>query len=311
MNRLVRDRVPDLITEGGKTPFVRHVAGKEYLDALLEKAIEEAGELRNSPTVEELADIHEVLDAICQELSISPQQIEAERQSKRVRRGAFSTHALLEDIVDPAGTCELCREFASERCPFLSPPQSRLICETDSFLVFPTLGAFVEGYLLICPKLHLPSYAWLDANRIEEYRHVLNKVQAAVSSQYGNSILFEHGATSCGGRAGACIDHAHMHLVPTTVDLSQLLEDKFLTTVLNRWEDLSEWRDRPYLLYQSQDDRLMISRVTEDIPSQFMRRHLARNLNIPDLWDWGAYLGLREMERTISKLRPLLEPAVA
>ena len=64
-NKLVRDRIPEIIAAEGKTPVWRTLAPEEYLPALAQKLTEEADEFRQGPCMEDMADILEVIDALC------------------------------------------------------------------------------------------------------------------------------------------------------------------------------------------------------------------------------------------------------
>jgi ATP adenylyltransferase len=197
--------------------------------------------------------------------------------------------------------CELCVEFLSRVCPFLSPPRNRFLFESDDFLVFPSLGSFVEGYLLVCPRSHKPSLAGLDGPSILRLGELLDHTKRIVEAAYGSVIMFEHGMASCERRAGGCIDHAHLHIVPADIDLTTILSQRFPSRQLSDLSDLLRWEERPYLLFQK-DDRRLVCDVPDNLPSQFIRRHIASALDLEDRWDWGAYLGIAEMENTMQKL---------
>jgi predicted house-cleaning noncanonical NTP pyrophosphatase (MazG superfamily) len=99
-NKLVRDRIPEIIkSRGGKA--VTHYAGtKEYGTKLREKLLEEASELVKAKgkkaSVEEIADVLEVVLAIGAFLKISPSAIEKVRSKKRKERGGFTKRIILE-----------------------------------------------------------------------------------------------------------------------------------------------------------------------------------------------------------------------
>ncbi|HYY93014.1 MAG TPA: hypothetical protein VE713_00755, partial [Pyrinomonadaceae bacterium] len=80
--------------------------------------------------------------------------------------------------------CELCSEFTTRVCPFLSPRRSRLLFESRDFLVFPALGSFVEGYLLICPRVHVPSYASLEQGLLGKLQNMLDVTKHIVKTYY-------------------------------------------------------------------------------------------------------------------------------
>lgn len=96
-NKLVRDRIPEIIRTSGETP-VTHVIedDDEYLQALFDKDTEESAELRNNPSLEELADKLEVLNAIGKVLGYRPQEIELARAKKAEERGGFDARRYLE-----------------------------------------------------------------------------------------------------------------------------------------------------------------------------------------------------------------------
>lgn len=98
-NKLVRDRIPNIVTEsGGRARIVR--AGQSQAGWLLrQKLVEEAFEVWNSSDDEivgELADLIEVLNALYQHLSLDPAAVEAVREEKREKRGGFEELVFLE-----------------------------------------------------------------------------------------------------------------------------------------------------------------------------------------------------------------------
>jgi len=96
-NKLVRDRIPEIINEKGSTAIV-HIADKdEYWQKLQEKLGEEYEEFIKDPNVEELADILEVIHAICDYKKIKLQDLEAARIQKAEKRGAFTKRIILDE----------------------------------------------------------------------------------------------------------------------------------------------------------------------------------------------------------------------
>ncbi len=101
-NKLVRDNIPQIIEHRGAAPVTRILELEEYKRRLLEKLIEEAEELLESNgSVEERADIAEVLAAIDKVFNMPPHIVEEAREAKARRRGKFTLRILLEKVIEP------------------------------------------------------------------------------------------------------------------------------------------------------------------------------------------------------------------
>ena len=88
--KLVRDKIPDIIRERGDNPKVR-IAGPDELDVLLrEKIVEEAKEFLFTGDTEELVDIQEAIDALLKLRKADSALIELQRHSKLLARGGFT-----------------------------------------------------------------------------------------------------------------------------------------------------------------------------------------------------------------------------
>jgi predicted house-cleaning noncanonical NTP pyrophosphatase (MazG superfamily) len=99
-NKLVRDRIPEIIDNDGKSSKVREINGDELKRALVEKLSEEGREYLECMDSEELADILEVLYALIESNGSTLEEIEAIRQSKKDKRGGFSKGIFLESVLD-------------------------------------------------------------------------------------------------------------------------------------------------------------------------------------------------------------------
>lgn len=93
VEKLIRDRLPEIMRGQGLAVFDRRLDDAEYLEALKTKLIEEAAEARDAATreelAEELADIAEVVMALTAAAGFAPEEIEARRLAKRAERGGF------------------------------------------------------------------------------------------------------------------------------------------------------------------------------------------------------------------------------
>ena len=87
--KLVRDKIPQIITAAGKKPITRILDHKEYLEELDKKLNEEIAEYQADKSIEEMADVLEVLFAICEARGHSVEELMAVRNEKRETRGGF------------------------------------------------------------------------------------------------------------------------------------------------------------------------------------------------------------------------------
>lgn len=97
-DKLVRDRIPDVVRENGEEPTVRTVDGDEYSERLVEKLDEEVAEYRETRDVEELADVLEVVHAIREDSGVTVDELAAMRAAKVEERGRFADGVVLERV---------------------------------------------------------------------------------------------------------------------------------------------------------------------------------------------------------------------
>jgi predicted house-cleaning noncanonical NTP pyrophosphatase (MazG superfamily) len=100
-NKLVRDKIPQIIQEAGKECSFRVASprSQEYKVALRTKLVEEANEFYEDPSAEELADVLEVIAAIQRAENLSDTEVEDARTKKNCARGAFADGIILERVV--------------------------------------------------------------------------------------------------------------------------------------------------------------------------------------------------------------------
>ena len=95
-NKLVRDKIPEIIEQSGKLCEISVLSDEEYLTALDKKLNEELQEFRQSGEIEELADILEVVYAIAQAKGYSIERLQSLREEKKTARGAFDKKLFLK-----------------------------------------------------------------------------------------------------------------------------------------------------------------------------------------------------------------------
>lgn len=95
--KLVRDGIPEVLSQKGVEHTVRMASTDEREKLLLDKLFEEVTELSESGNPEELADIYEVLSAIMKTKNWDPEDIEKIRLQKLGERGGFENGVILEE----------------------------------------------------------------------------------------------------------------------------------------------------------------------------------------------------------------------
>ena len=97
-NKLVRDNIPHIIEEAGKKPHTEILDDVAYLKGLHQKLQEELDEYLEDESVEELADIVEVIIAILNYKEVSLEKFETIRKKKQDERGAFDKKIFLRSV---------------------------------------------------------------------------------------------------------------------------------------------------------------------------------------------------------------------
>ena len=99
-NKLVRDRIPEIIEADGKTCITEILSDAQYLEMLDTKLNEELAEYQESKSLEELADLLEVMQAVVEARGWSWAQLEQVRQEKASQRGGFEKKILLKEVTE-------------------------------------------------------------------------------------------------------------------------------------------------------------------------------------------------------------------
>lgn len=98
--KLVRDKIPEIIEDSGKKCTYDILDDASYLKMLDAKLSEELNEYQNSKSIEELADLLEVMGAIVKARGYTWEELTRIRKAKREKRGAFNKRIYLKDVVE-------------------------------------------------------------------------------------------------------------------------------------------------------------------------------------------------------------------
>jgi hypothetical protein len=206
--------------------------------------------------------------------------------------------------------CAICESLKDPReDEFWNAP----LFQTDHFVVLPSLGAMVEGWLLIVPKAHYMCMGAVPSVLEAEYFQLREYVRTHLESRYSKPVvLFEHGPSRMLKRTGCGVDHAHVHFVPFADDLIDLA-----TPYLSKgsqWHVASPQSLRDAYsagldyLYAEVPGRGVVMTTAAEFGSQVFRRAIADSLHISEEYQWREFLRLETVAKTISDFRTRFTP---
>lgn len=205
----------------------------------------------------------------------------------------------LDDSV-PIPSCTLCGEINNYYTPphtlFAPTLQTRILYETNNWIVIPSLGPLTLGHIMLVPRNHYYSVLSCSEDVLFECEKLLDYCSSKLNLIYQQPIiLFEHGSASEHlEHSGACIDHAHLHLAPGPVS--------FISDVISEFDGwqcsdnlvgiAQPFTDKPYILVGTgrQPMSIWVHGCIEVPPSQFLRSIFASQLGISDKWNWRSNL---------------------
>ena len=99
-NKLVRDRIPEIIQSSGKQCSTEILSDEEYLKLVDAKLDEELAEYHKDQNIEELADLLEVIHAATLARGYTLEELEQVRAEKASKRGGFEKRILLKEVYE-------------------------------------------------------------------------------------------------------------------------------------------------------------------------------------------------------------------
>jgi diadenosine tetraphosphate (Ap4A) HIT family hydrolase len=160
------------------------------------------------------------------------------------------------------------------------------------------LGAFTPGYVLVFPEQHVKSTLSIAKDDYPLFAELLTDTIERVTNVFGPPTIFEHG--SCvfeNTRRSACLDHAHVHILPGSYELGS-----------NKQEDAIAMFGRlpaiiaavtGYLFVQEPDSQPVYR--SDPGVSQYFRRKVAAKLDFADEWDYLLFPRLENVLETIKR----------
>jgi diadenosine tetraphosphate (Ap4A) HIT family hydrolase len=205
--------------------------------------------------------------------------------------------------------CEFCLEFDKDRKGenlfnrLFGVDIHRILFETQNFVGMPGIGALLPGYLLIIPLRHSLSIAQLPLDQRNEFESLKEKIRDVLTRHYMSPIFFEHGSLDENSKSGCCIYHAHLHALPFAFNIFKDLQGLNSKKVESIFE-AAEWLNNgnSYIYFETQQEEKYVFTCPPDLPSQYIRRVLAKKLGIQDEWDWQLWINEENVLRTLTDL---------
>ncbi len=193
---------------------------------------------------------------------------------------------------------------------------------SDHFVVVPTVGCFMEGYLLAISRDHVYSMAELGTEKLEDIELYLTNYVSELETVFGEEyLIFEHGSGGPEKPGGSCVRHAHFHLMPIGHNAIEKIRGcdpaiKFETLdkmainlvegsdVISAWPRLSEFEGENYaFMDDGAESWIWVEPLVAEkrLIGQWIRREVARFFGF-EQWDWAADSCLDNARKTRKKL---------
>jgi len=207
--------------------------------------------------------------------------------------------------------CKYCSTlFGSQHHKANNQPWNEILWESDNFVIVPTLGAIVEGWLLIISKEHYVCMGAIEKDLHTELEEAINLAATAVSSLYGRSTIFEHGPCQQGLELGCGIDHAHMHVLPLQFNLrnaAKMSPEMGMfdwVQVESTFCQLSQLhRLGASYMYIQEQGKPGYYCMAKQAPCQSLRRIIARKLDVAERYDYNKYPFRENVANTIARMK--------
>ncbi len=163
------------------------------------------------------------------------------------------------------------------------------------------VGAQRVGYCLLAPTEHVASICALTSTCLRKFKSFVATQLNTLTAWYGSLTYWEHGGIRAGKLTSACVDHAHLHILPGVVPLH--IEPEGLVhygDISEWWSDARRWRDHPYVAF-GHSSTFCIVGPDPGVP-QYFRRQVADFIGRPDEWDYAACPNYTIAKRTIDDI---------
>jgi diadenosine tetraphosphate (Ap4A) HIT family hydrolase len=224
--------------------------------------------------------------------AVAPSQLVTLNDSDSARRRIVIAQGPIDE------DCLFCKTLTMR--PHQLPWHDQLLTRVPHVgAVIAGLGAFAPGYVLVFPEQHVKSTLGIPKDDYPLFTDLLAVTIAKVTAAFGPPTIFEHG--SCileNTRRSACLDHAHIHLLPGLYELSNSNAQADAAAV-PRWQPRVIAAVAGYLFLQEPGAEPIYA--ADPGISQYFRRKVAAKLDFEDEWDYLLFPRLENVLETIKR----------
>jgi len=184
---------------------------------------------------------------------------------------------------------------------------NRCLFQTNLFACVPSIGSFVEGYVLVVPKKHYLASLRMPQDYLQELQMIIDALDKYYVNCYRSSfVAYEHGTSNEENVGGMSVVHAHVHFAPCNSAVIKLCpEFKFIKfdSLINASEYYRKSGDeRPYLLLRDIDNAYYLT-FSNNIPSQFFRKRVCDIIGQTGKGDWKEHPFIDNIKKTLNTAR--------
>jgi ATP adenylyltransferase len=205
--------------------------------------------------------------------------------------------------------CPFCAEFEHDGLSIYAGMMgdrlpSRVVYEDEHFVVMPPLGEFMEGGLLLLTREHILSLAHLPPAKFGHLERLLKAIERALVKCWGVApLVFEHGPAPDWSKGVCCVDHAHLNIFPTRVQVHPRLAGRIHFPLSSLSEMAKLGRAEFGYLFIQENDGTRRAYDGREVPTQLVRRIITEQLGLPERWHWRDYVGRDELLATYNALK--------
>jgi hypothetical protein len=180
------------------------------------------------------------------------------------------------------------------------------LARVGQFVVAPTKGALVPGWLLVISESHAVCAGALPSEALEGLPSAVEAARTLVERHFGPATIFEHGPARSGCALGCGIDHAHVHVASLPFSLVDAV-DAVVPGV--EWRSLNAVRSvdelhatgLDYCVVQEPACQAQWFSAPRDV-RQLFRRAIATALGRADRFDYALYPEIENVRATLTTL---------